>query len=186
MLGNKALIEVGNPIFLTKLYNDIIILTVLDIISEEGDWMNYIELAKQLLHNTYQFRSNSNQKKINETMQGETFALLYILRRDGIVLPSEISDEMNISSARVAAILNNLEDKGLILRQIDKNDRRRILVDLTQDGIKLAENYNQMVVNLTVRMLELLGEYDATEFVRIMGKLAELAPKITNGEQCGH
>lgn len=146
--------------------------------------MDYVELAKQFLQNAYQFQSHSHQKKINETMQGETFALLYILKKGGIVLPSQISSEMNISSARVAAILNNLENKGLVIRKIDKDDRRRILVDLTQKGTNLAEQYEQMVVNMTIQTLKLLGEHDAKEFVRIMGKLAELAPQIANDGQC--
>lgn len=144
--------------------------------------MDYIELAKQFLNHSYQFKNRGHQKKIDETMQGETFVLLYILRQGDIVLPSEISNEMNISSARVAAILNNLENKGLITRRIDKSDRRKILVDLTQEGIESAEKHNQMVLNMTARMLELLGEHDAKELVRIMGRLAELAPKIIQGE----
>ncbi|GAA4653265.1 transcriptional regulator [Anaerocolumna aminovalerica] len=144
--------------------------------------MDYMELAKQFLHNSYQFRKRGHQKKIDETMQGEAFAILYILRQGDIVLPSEISNEMNISSARVAAMLNSLENKGLVTRQIDKSDRRKILVELTQEGKELAEKHNQMVVNNTARMLELLGEHDAKELVRIMGKLAMLAPKITHCE----
>lgn len=140
--------------------------------------MDYRELARQFLHDSYQFRKHGMQRKIDETMQGEAFAILYILRQDGIVLPSEISNEMNISSARVAAMLNSLEGKGLISRQIDKSDRRRILVDLTQAGRELAEKHHQYVVNATVRMLEMLGEHDAGELVRIMGRLAGLASKI--------
>lgn len=139
--------------------------------------MDYTELAKQFLHNSYQLRNHGHQKKISESMKGEMFAILYILRQGGIVLPSEISNEMNISSARVAAILNNLENKGFITRQIDKSDRRKILVDLTQKGMALAEKHNQMVVNITARMLELLGEHDARELVRIIGRLSELAPE---------
>lgn len=140
--------------------------------------MDYRELARQFLHDSYQFRKHGMQRKIDETMQGEAFAILYILRQDGIVLPSEISNEMNISSARVAAMLNSLEGKGLISRQIDKSDRRRILVDLTQAGRELAEKHHQYVVNATVRMLEMLGEHDAGELVRIMGRLAGLASRI--------
>ncbi len=144
--------------------------------------MDYMELAKQFLHNSYQLRKRGHHKKIDETMQGEAFAILYILRQGDIVLPSDISNEMNISSARVAAMLNSLENKGLITRQIDKSDRRKILVELTQEGKELAEKHDQMVVNNTARMLELLGEHDAKEMVRIMGKLAKLAPKITHCE----
>lgn len=144
--------------------------------------MDYTGLAKQFLHSTYRFRTLGNQKKVDETMQGETFALLYILKQGGIVLPSEISNEMSVSSARVAAILNNLENKGYITRQIDKSDRRKILVELTRKGVRRAEKQNQMVISITARMLELLGQHDAKELVRIMGKLVKLAPKITNCE----
>lgn len=165
---------------MTELDNSITILTVLALIVEEEDNMDYIELAKQFLHNSYQFQSRSHQKKIDETMQGETFALLYILKQGSVVLPSEISNEMNISSARVAAILNSLEKKGLITRSIDKNDRRKILVNLTQEGIVLAKQHEEMAINMTARMLGLLGEHDAKELVRIMGRLAELAPQITS------
>ncbi len=166
--------------YLTELYNNVIMLTVLGLIQKEGEKMDYTELAKQFLHGSYQLRSRGHQKKIDNTMQGETFVLLYILRQDDVVMPSEISNVMNISSARVAAILNNLEDKGFITRHIDKKDRRKILVELTQEGIEMAEMHNERVINITARMLELLGEHDAKEMVRIIVKLAELAPQITN------
>ncbi|NLK22290.1 MAG: MarR family transcriptional regulator [Epulopiscium sp.] len=99
------------------------------------------------------------------------------------MLPSDISNEMNISSARVAAMLNNLENKGLITREIDKSDRRRILVELTQDGIEFTKDRNKTVVNYTVRILKLLGEHDAKELVRIVGRLSELGPEIVNNKQ---
>jgi len=140
--------------------------------------MDYAELAKQFLHNSYQFRSRGHQKKIDETMHGETFTMSYILRQGGIVLPSEISSEMNISSARVAVILNNLENKGFITRQIDKSDRRKVLVSLTQEGVEFTEEHNKTVINSTARMLEALGEYDAKELVRIMGRLSGWGPKL--------
>lgn len=144
--------------------------------------MNYTELAKQFLHKSHQFKGYGHHQKIDESMKGENFALLYILRQNNFVLPSEIGGEMDISSARVAAILNSLENKGLITRQIDKNDRRKILVTLTKEGAEQAEKHNQMVISLTARMLESLGEQDAKELVRITGRLVELAPIIICSE----
>ena len=144
--------------------------------------MDYAELAKQFLNNSYRLRGRNHQKKIDEVMRGETFAILYISKRNDMVLPSEVSNKMNISSARVTVILNSLENKGLITRQIDKSDRRQILISLTQKGAELAEKHDQMVLDMTARMLELLGEHDAKELVRITGKLAKLAPKIQSGE----
>lgn len=150
---------------------------------KEGEEVDYEELARQFLHNSYQYRSRGHQKRFDDNMHGETFAMLYIYRQGGTVLPSDISNEMNISSARVAAMLNNLENKGLITREIDKSDRRRILVELTQDGIEFTKDRNKTVVNYTVRILKLLGEHDAKELVRIVGRLSELGPEIVNNKQ---
>lgn len=138
--------------------------------------MDYTELAKQFLYYLGQFQSHGHQRRIDETLRGEIFVLLYIFKKGDNVLPGDISNKMNISSARVAAILNNLENKGFISRQIDKSDRRRILVHLTPEGIELAEKRNKMTVNTAARTLELLGEQDAKELVRIMGRLAKLIP----------
>lgn len=144
--------------------------------------MDYGELAKQFLHNSYQYRSRAHQKRFDDNMHGEAFAMSYIFRQGGTVLPSDISNEMNISSARVAVMLNNLESKGFLTRQIDNSDRRRILVELTQDGIEFAKKHNKTVINYIVRILKLLGEHDAKELVRIIGRLAKLWPEIRNNE----
>ncbi len=137
--------------------------------------MNYEEFAKQFFYKSYQLKKIHHQQMIDECLQGEIFALLYIKQRNDYVLPSEISDEMKISSARVATILNNLEHKDLIKREIDPTDRRRILVSLTPSGDERAKRHNQKVIQLIARMLESLGEQDAKEFVRITGRIVDLA-----------
>ena len=41
---------------------------------------------------------------------------------------------LELSTARIAAMLNNLERKGAITRARDKADRRRVVVRLTAQG----------------------------------------------------
>ena len=89
-------------------------------------------------------------------------------------MPREISHEMGISSARIAGTLNGLERKGLITRQIDTSDRRRILVDLTPKGKTLVEERRQEALERVTKMFSKLGEHDAREYVRITAKLAEV------------
>jgi DNA-binding MarR family transcriptional regulator len=146
--------------------------------SKEGDMMNYLVLARQFLNSLFQFKKHGHRKKISENMQGEALAILFILKHTNVVSPSEMSIEMNISSARVAAMLNSLEGKELIKRQIDKTDRRKILVSLTEKGQKLAKEHNEKFESHTARMLELLGEHDAKELVRITEKLVTLTSNV--------
>lgn len=131
-------------------------------------------MAAELLQAGHRLRKAGPQKKIDGSMRGEAFVLQYVSLCGGEVIPSEISGEMEISSARIAAALNSMEGKGLVTRRIDPGDRRRILVKLTREGQALADEFQQIAVNEMVRMLRLLGEWDAREYVRITGRLAEL------------
>lgn len=145
--------------------------------------MDYIELATKFLQNMQLLHKSRPQKKITESMQGEIFVLHYLFHQGDDVVPGEISNIMNISSARTAAALNSLERKGFIIRDIDKNDRRRILIRLTEEGRDSAQKHQQELIQNTVKMLRLLGDDDAREYIRITGKLAELWKSGTNGNQ---
>ena len=137
--------------------------------------MDYTELADEFLRYMHSFRRFKPQQQINESMQGEAFALHHIATSDGHIIPSEISSAVGISSARIAATLNSMESKGYITRQIDPSDRRRILVTLTDKGREQEAEYRSKLAETIERMLKLLGEHDANEYIRIMRKMAELA-----------
>lgn len=136
--------------------------------------MDYDQLSSSMLLSMKKIRDSQIQKQINASMQGEMFVLQYLAHQGHEMSPSEISDAMQVSTARVAATLNSLEDKGRITRQIDPDDRRRILVGLTSAGSQEAEEHSAMVLGNVAEILRGLGEQDAQEFVRIIGRLAEI------------
>lgn len=139
--------------------------------------MDFEKLAREFMEIMHQMGKRKTQKQLTDSVQGEHFVLFYIAKHEGNVIPSEISNEMEISSARVAAALNSLEAKGLITRKIDVDDRRRILVNLTDEGREQVKQHYEMIMNTTTKMLMSLGEHDAAELLRIMKKLAEKGPK---------
>ncbi len=133
--------------------------------------MDYRELASELLNNLHALHKVRPQRNTSEVLRGEEFVLNYLSRCDD-VLPGEIGDEMNVSSARIAQTLNSLEKKGFITRRIDVNDRRKILVSITPAGKELAVKSQAAMIESIAETLEMLGETDAKEYVRIMNKLA--------------
>jgi len=136
------------------------------------------KLAVELLENMQALHRTKTHIHVNEALCGEAFGLQYIAMNGGSVLPGDISSEMNVSSARVAVTLNNLEGKGLITRQIDKNDRRKVIVEITPQGKEFAEKHWKSIVGGASIFLELLGENDAKEFVRILGRMSEVMPEL--------
>lgn len=139
--------------------------------------MENMSLAVELLDRMQALHRAKPQKSIVDAIQGEGFVLHYIASRNGDVLPGDICGGMNVSSARIAQTLNNIEKKGWITRRIDTNDRRRIIISLTPDGRDAAEKHYQEVLGAAVSMLDTLGERDAKEYVRIIGRLADIQCK---------
>jgi DNA-binding MarR family transcriptional regulator len=136
--------------------------------------MDYNELAKELLRNMQSVRRAKHQRYVEEGVRGEAFVLNCIKEcKDGIV-PGNISDIAGLSSARVAAVLNTLENKEMITREIDSGDRRRIIVRLTQKGTEHAEEQEKGYIEALGNVLMSLGEDDAKEYVRLTGRMAEV------------
>lgn len=139
--------------------------------------MDIEQMAQEYMEAMFHMRKVNSHKEIHNSVHGENFVLFFVSQNGGKAIPSDISNEMGISSARVAAALNSLEKKGLIIRRIDAQDRRRILIDLTDSGKEQVKNHYQMVMNMVKNMLQYLGENDAREFLRIMKRLAEKGPE---------
>jgi len=142
--------------------------------------LGYDELAVVLLSKFHLFGKVMLNKPVVEAVQGEGFVLHYISRHGGNVFPGEICRNMCVSTARVAMALNSLEKKGLITRRVDVSDRRKVLIGITSEGKLLAEKHDRAAMEAVVRVLSLLGEHDAKEYVRITGRLVELLPSMND------
>ncbi|MDR0298075.1 MAG: transcriptional regulator [Streptococcaceae bacterium] len=106
-------------------------------------------------------------KQINSTSRGEFPVLKYLACHENEkVTPSDIASDNEISSARVAALLSVLEEKTLIIREIDKKDRRKIIVKLTENGRRHLRRLKTEMEEKIVKVLESMGETDTQEFLR--------------------
>jgi DNA-binding MarR family transcriptional regulator len=148
--------------------------------------MDYATLAVEFLGKTQLIMKDRLNKFIDDAVRGEGFVLQYIAIRNGCVFSGEIGHAMCVSTARVATALNSLEKKGLITRQIDVSDRRKILVRITPEGKFLAERNFRSAVSVIEKRFALLGEHDAREYVRITGRLVEILlsvmPDVVDGD----
>ena len=140
--------------------------------------MDYNELSREFLQTIYRYYTLQTHKRLNNAVHGEAFALQYIAQNDDAVVPSDIESAMNVSSARIANVLNGLENKNWITRRIDPQDRRRTKLKLTPLGEEQAVESSRQLLVLIAEILEYLGERDAKDYVRIMGRLTEMCNDV--------
>ena len=88
-------------------------------------------------------------KKHNETNAGIGAVLNLLYDSHQPITAGSISKYMNVSTARVAALLKKMEARGFISRQAGKEDGRTVVVHLTETGMetvrKLRENFRRDV-----------------------------------------
>ncbi|MEW1861822.1 MarR family transcriptional regulator [Streptomyces sp. NBC_00669] len=105
--------------------------------------------------------------------RGEFDVLATLLRSGpaGETTPTELSHWLLISGPGLTKRLGRLEDRGLITRRLAPNDRRSLLVALTDEGRELAERGVQAHAKATA---ELFDGISATKRERLGALLREL------------
>lgn len=92
---------------------------------------------------------------------------------------SSITKDLNIPKPTTSKILNSLEERGYILRKIDRSDRRVTYISMTEEGYACIKKIRTIRDQFVNDLLNKLGEHDAKELIRIIDKLY----RIVTGEQ---
>lgn len=102
------------------------------------------------------------------------FDVLLTLRRQGkgqALSPSELAQDMMISTAAMTNRLDRLQKRGLIERQADPADRRALRIVLTEAGFALADRIVVGHVAAEERLVSALSDEERAELRRLLAKI---------------
>lgn len=136
--------------------------------------MNYEKIAINWLESMMGMNIAKQESRFKDDFRGEDFVLFFLLQKEEVVEPGEISKSLALSTPRVAKILQQLEDKGLVERQINQEDRRKIDVFLTDEGRDVIKQRKNFFVRTIAKIMSHLGEEDTKEYLRITKRLTEI------------
>ena len=74
------------------------------------------------------------------------------------VYVSALAEELSVSVSMISKLLKSLEEKGWILRTIDKNSRRNTFVTLTDLGEEVYQNASRQLIAFHKGVVESLGQ----------------------------
>jgi DNA-binding MarR family transcriptional regulator len=86
---------------------------------------------------------------------------------------TEISNLLQITPAGVTHLVNPLEERGYIERLRHPNDRRIVLIGLTDKGTEAAEALIADVQEQMIGLVNYLGEEDSKTLIRLMSRALE-------------
>ena len=100
------------------------------------------------------------------------FNLLQIAHGAGRpVSPTEIGEQLIVTTATVTGVLDTLQRRGLVTRTPDPVDRRRILIDVTPDGSALLARVADELIEREKAWTGALTRTDRERLVTTLGTL---------------
>jgi DNA-binding MarR family transcriptional regulator len=118
------------------------------------------------------------QSREHSVSQAEAHILAH-LAADGAATVAEIHRTFGHKRSTLTSILDRLDARGLVTREVSPDDRRSFVVKLTRPGKTLAAKVYSHLEELE---LQVLGQFRKTErdaFDRIIAALPEVAERDT-------
>jgi len=102
---------------------------------------------------------------------------------EGNVGMSDIRSYLQVTKGAVSQMLSSLEKKGFINRDINKSNRRNLIVTLTAEGRQILERQYGEFTDRLEKIISRLGEDDVRQMITIVNRMIEITNDIEAGEK---
>jgi DNA-binding MarR family transcriptional regulator len=103
---------------------------------------------------------------------------LFVLSRHGPTTPGELARQVNLTSGAASRMVDRLESAGHVVRKPHPHDRRRVVVEATQESLEQVARY---YTPLTDRLRGHLAGFDDDQLARLL-RFARDAQDATDDE----
>ncbi|EEE38552.1 homoprotocatechuate degradation operon regulator, HpaR [Rhodobacteraceae bacterium KLH11] len=104
----------------------------------------------------------------------QQWRVLRVLQEEGPQEPTQIAERACLLLPSLTRILKKLEDKKLIFRQRDMNDRRRQIVEIGEDGLQVIHANLTEIMQLSENTRAALGPDKHDMLLDLLGELHDL------------
>ena len=113
-------------------------------------------------------------------LQGRWWVLILLMREeDKTSQPSILADKAGVTRATMTGLLDGLEQSGLIARVFAKEDRRTVLINLTDAGVKKLDNVMPDYYRRIRRCMQGLDEEQRQQLQKILALINLGIPALT-------
>jgi len=102
--------------------------------------------------------------------------VIKIIGMEGEIMPSTIGKYTGMEKSSLTRMVDDLEKKGIVFRKTDPEDRRKVLVSLTDKGLECYNYYNEIADEL----LGLVDEKDLEDYVQSLETMVMILRKVVD------
>jgi DNA-binding MarR family transcriptional regulator len=115
-------------------------------------------------------------------LTGPQLTVLKMLEGVGDLSLSELSERIRAQNSTVTGIIDRMEREGLVVRARSTEDRRVVLIKLTDKGSKIARAIAIEPMEIFRGALESLSPVETRELLKILTKIAKRVQSIVKRE----
>jgi MarR family 2-MHQ and catechol resistance regulon transcriptional repressor len=129
--------------------------------------MTYVKMSRAI--NTVSAKMHKHLSLLNLTVS--QFGVLEALCHFGPLCQQEIGQKILKTSGNITLVIDNLEKRGLVIRENDRNDRRYTRVRLTKDGEALIYHVFPKHAGIAEQVFSALDADELEQLGSLMKKL---------------
>lgn len=113
-----------------------------------------------------------NQKAKEHHLTMSIGFILLIVDKEGT--PStQLGPRMGMEPTSLSRTLKTMEEKGYIYREIDKEDKRRVLIFLSKKGLQLRREVRKYIIDFNETILQSIPQKKLKVFFEVMNMVDE-------------
>ena len=127
-----------------------------------------------LIQRLWEIRPQEFVALLNETQAGIGAVLKLLCQEKRALTAGELSERMQVSTARIAVLLKKMEAKQLIVRSKDSSDRRITVVALSEQGQKVVKSMQDDVYRQVEQLIDCIGMQRLREFTETANEIRQM------------
>ncbi len=105
---------------------------------------------------------------------------IMIIGKAGKITPTTLSKFINMEKGSLTTLIDSLVERKLVIRSSDPNDRRKVLLSLTSDGIEHMKTIEEQSQKGLALMVSNLDEKEIDQMNASLKTLVEILKKIAD------
>lgn len=135
--------------------------------------MNYNKKAEEIFETLTKRKKYIGELSSNIS-QGESGVLLYLLNSNSNVSQSELSENLGVTMPRIVAVINTLQKKELIEKNVDSTDKRKSIISITNKGKDNIIKKKKDAIKFIENVIKELDEQEIEQYIAISKKIEKI------------
>jgi len=118
--------------------------------------------------------------------------ILFLVRATGSLPMSDLVAKLGVTVPTVTGIVDRLVERGLVVRRGTPDDRRRVVIEITPEGVELIDGMRDFSARQLERLLAVMDEAELGTFLAFLhvlqgavGRVAAMAPQGAAHQSAG-